>query len=43
MRAVSFELGLTRAQLIEWLDSRLMLITEGIPIECHIDELRWLA
>ena len=36
---VSFELGLTRDQLIEWMDSRML----AMPIECHIDELRSLA
>jgi hypothetical protein len=40
---VSFELGLTRAQLVEWLDSRLMLTSAGTPIECHIDELRSIS
>jgi hypothetical protein len=40
---VSFELGLTRAQLMEWLESRLMLASTGLPIECDIDELRSLA
>jgi len=36
---VSFELGLTRDQLIDWMDSRML----AMPIECHIDELRSLA
>jgi len=37
---VSFELGLTRAQLMEWLDSRLAIASTGVPIECDIYELR---
>jgi PilZ domain len=28
---VSFAPGLTRAQLIEWLDSRLVLVSENVP------------
>ena len=40
---VSFERGLTRSQLTEWLDSRRMLASAGRPIECDIDELGSIA